>query len=62
MVSSLVANAAGLLDAIERRGCDVFTRPPALSAGQKIRRLPVAWSLSRRRAGERMPDVFRAAR
>ena len=23
---------------------------------------PVAWSLSRRRPGERLPDVFRAAR
>jgi len=61
-VSALAANAAGLLDAIERQGCDVFTRPPSLSAGQKLRRLPVAWSLSRRRPGERMPDVFRATR
>ena len=61
-VSALVATSAAMLDAIERQGCDVFTRPPALSAGQKLRRLPVAWSLSRRRPGERLPDLFRASR
>jgi phytoene synthase len=61
-VSVLTATAAALLDAIERRGCDVFTRTPVLSAGQKLRRLPVAWSLSRRRPGERLPNVFRAPR
>jgi phytoene synthase len=61
-VSALAATSAGLLDAIERQGCDVFTRRPALSAGQKLRRLPLAWSLSRRRPGERLPDVFRAPR
>jgi phytoene synthase len=61
-VSAMAATSAGLLDSIERQGCDVFARRPALSAGQKLRRLPVAWSLSRRRPGERLPDVFRAPR
>jgi phytoene/squalene synthetase len=60
--STLAATAAAYLDAIGRRGFDVLSRAPALTTGQKLRRLPVAWSLSRRRPGERLPDVFRAAR
>jgi phytoene synthase len=61
-VSALAAASAGTLDAIERHGCDVFARRPELTAAQKLRRLPVAWTLSRRRPGERLPDVFRAGR
>jgi phytoene synthase len=58
-VSALVAGSMGALDAIERQGYDVFTRRPQLTAGQKLRRLPMAWTLSRRRAGERLPHAFR---
>jgi phytoene synthase len=60
-VSTLAATSAALLDAIGRQGFDVLARPPVLSTGQKLRRLPLAWSLSRRRPGERLPNVFHAA-
>ena len=61
-VSALAAASSGILDAIERQGCDVFTRRPAMTPGQKLRRLPLAWALSRRGPGERMPDLFRRPR
>ena len=61
-VSTLVATSAGVLDAIERNGYDVYNRRPVLTAGQKFRRLPLAWRLSRRGPGERLPDLFRTAR
>jgi phytoene synthase len=49
--SAFVALSAGVLDAIERQGCDVFTRRAALTTGQKLRRLPLAWRLARRPGG-----------
>ena len=49
--AALLAWQSGLLDAIERRGYDVFSQRPALTAGQKLRRLPHAWRLARRRPG-----------
>jgi phytoene synthase len=54
----LVWNAA-LLDAIERQGYDVFSRPPAVGRGDKLRRLPLAWRLARRRPGGRRPELGR---
>jgi phytoene synthase len=47
--ATVVALSCGVLDAIERQGYDVFTRPPRLAAAQKFRRLPLAWRLARRR-------------
>ena len=61
-VSMLAAMSTGVLDAIERQGYDVFRRRPALTAAQNLRRLPLAWTLSRRRPGERLPNVFRSPR
>ena len=58
--SRLAASAAAvhhinLLDAIQRQGYDVFTRPPTVSAAQKFRRLSAAWRLARRRHDEPLP-------
>jgi phytoene synthase len=47
--ATVVALSTGVLDAIERQGYDVFTRPPRLAAAQKFRRLALAWRLARRR-------------
>jgi phytoene synthase len=49
---------AGILNAIERQGCDVFSRRARLTSSQKFRRLPAAWRLARRRAETPVPDVF----
>lgn len=57
----LVWNAA-TLDAIERRGYDVLTRPPAPAAGDRIRRLPLAWRLARRRPGMPQPSFIAGRR
>ena len=46
--STLLAWESGVLDVIERHGYDVFRSPPALRQGQKLRRLALAWRLSRR--------------
>lgn len=48
----------GRLDVIERRGYDVFSRPPTLSRGQKVRALPLAWRLARREPDIEERDVF----
>ena len=61
-VSALAAISSGVLGAIERQGLDVFSRRPNLTTGQKLRRLPLAWSLSRRGPGERLHDLFRRGR
>jgi phytoene synthase len=60
--SALAATYSGILDAIERQGYDVFARRPELTTAHKLRRLPLAWGLSRRGPGHRLPDLFRAAR
>ena len=57
-VAVVAATASGTLDQIERRGFDVFSRRPVLTTGQKLRRMSLAWRLSRRRAGQPMPHVF----
>jgi phytoene synthase len=56
--SAIAVAYAGILDAIERRGYDVFSRRARLTTGQYLRRLPLAWRLSRRREGEALPPVF----
>lgn len=38
----------GLLDVIERRGFDVFSRSPTLTKAERLRLLPAAWRLARR--------------
>jgi len=60
-VSALATGSAGVLDAIERQGYNVFARRPALTTAQKLRRLPMAWTLARRRPGERLRNLFRPA-
>lgn len=49
----------GLLDVIERRGYDVFSRRPVLTKGERLRLLPAAWRLARRKLGAAMPAPFR---
>ncbi|HEX8911159.1 MAG TPA: phytoene/squalene synthase family protein [Humisphaera sp.] len=56
--SAMAVIYAGILGAIERRGYDVYTGRAHLTAGEKVRRLPAAWRLSKREAGEPVPDVF----
>jgi phytoene synthase len=56
-VSAIVANYIGLLSEIERQGYDVFARRPSLSAGQKLRRMPTAWRLARRKPDQPLPRV-----
>jgi phytoene synthase len=56
--SALAVIYCGILDAIERRHYDVFTKRAHLTMPQKFRRLPVAWRLARREANDPLPDVF----
>jgi 15-cis-phytoene synthase len=56
--ATMVVWQSGILDAIERRGYDVFSRRAGLTTGQKARRLPLAWRLARRRPDARLPAVF----
>lgn len=56
--ATCLALAAGVLDGIERQGYDVFSQRPALSRGQKLRRLPLAWRLARRRLGSQAPAAL----
>jgi phytoene synthase len=51
MVATIIATQLRLLDAIERRGYDVFTRQPTLSMAQKLRCLPTAVRMVRRVKG-----------
>ena len=56
MVSTLALIQSGVLDAIERRGYDVFSGPPIdLTTSQKLRRLPLAWRLARCRHDQPLP-------
>lgn len=57
-VSALIAASSGVLNAIERERFDVLTHPPRLTAGQALRRLPLAWRLSRRRPEQPLPAAF----
>ena len=57
--ATVIALRSGVLDAIERHGYDVFSRRAALGRGQKLRRLPLAWRLARRRPGSRLPAGLR---
>jgi phytoene synthase len=59
--ATLAAWSAGVLDAIERGGYDVLTRRVLLTRGQKLRRLPLAWRLARRRADAGLPAAFPVA-
>ncbi len=49
---------SGILDAIERQGYDVYSHRASLDFGQKVRRLPLAWRLARRRPDMPMPHIF----
>lgn len=51
---------AGILDAIERQGYNVFARRARLGPLGKLRRVPPALKLSRRERGQPLPDVFRS--
>lgn len=57
-VSLIVVGSSGLLKAIERKHYNVFAGTPKLSTGETVRRLPAAWRLARRQAGEPMDRVF----
>jgi phytoene synthase len=56
--SMLAVLHSGLLAAIERRGYDVFSRRPRLSAAARLRRMPQAWRLAWRAADRPVPEVF----
>ncbi len=56
--SAMAVIYGGILDAIERQDCDVFASRAHLTTWQKLRRLPRAWRLCRREAGEPLPEVF----
>lgn len=53
--SSMAAIYSGILDAIERRGYDVFSGRAHLTFGQKLRRIPRAWSLAKRQHDQPLP-------
>lgn len=56
--SAMAVIYAGILQAIERQRYDVFSSRAHLTTGQKLARVPRAWQLARRRAGEPLPGVF----
>lgn len=55
--ATMIALSSAHLDAIERRGYGVFSHGIELSPGQKLRILPMAFRLSRRRAGAAFVDA-----
>ncbi len=57
-VSLLAVASSGLLKPIERQHYNVFAGTPKRSTGDTVRRLPAAWRLARRQAGEQMDRVF----
>jgi phytoene/squalene synthetase len=59
--ATLLTWQAALLDRIAGDCDGVFSRRPALTKGDKLRRLPLAWRLARRRSGRRLPDLFPAS-
>ena len=60
--ATVTVHWSGVLDAIERQGYDVFTRAARLTAGQRFRRLPLAWRLARRRSDTMLPAGVLASR
>ena len=56
--SAMAVIYGGILDAIERLNCDVFSSRAHLKTWQKILRLPRALKLCRRESGEPLPRVF----
>jgi phytoene synthase len=56
--AAVAALSSGVLDSIERHGYDIYSRHAELTPGQKLRRLPLAWRLARRRPGARVPGAF----
>lgn len=59
MAASLVVVAqAGVLDAIERQPCDVFTRRADVTIVGQLPLIPRAWRLARRQHDQPMPDAF----
>ncbi|MGA2498012.1 MAG: phytoene/squalene synthase family protein [Tepidisphaeraceae bacterium] len=56
--SAMAVIYSGILDAIERLHCDVFSARAHLKTWQKILRLPRAMRLCRRENGEPLPRVF----
>lgn len=56
--SAMAVIYSGILDAIERLDYDVYSSRAHLSFVQKLARLPQAWKLARREAGDAMPRAF----
>ncbi|QOV90086.1 phytoene/squalene synthase family protein [Humisphaera borealis] len=56
--SAMAVIYSGILGAIERAGYDVYASRAHLTTAQKLARLPSAWRLSRRDAGDVVPAVF----
>jgi phytoene synthase len=54
--SAMAVIYGGILGAIERQGYDVYRGRAHLTTGDKLARLPVAWRLARRDAGEPLPE------
>lgn len=59
--ATVTAQWSGILDVIERQGYDVFSSPARLTAGQRFRRLPLAWRLARRRSDTMLPGGLLAS-
>jgi phytoene/squalene synthetase len=58
MAALVTVSHASLLDAIERRRYDVFSRPPRASLARQSTRLGRAWKLARRRHDQALPRVL----
>ncbi len=56
--SAMAVIYGGILDAIERLNCDVFSSRAHLKTWQKLLRLPLALRLCRREMGDPLPRVF----
>jgi len=57
-VAAIVTSHTGLLRAIERQNYDVFAGRAALQPSEQFRRLPAAWQLARRQAGDPLPRII----
>lgn len=57
-VSLIAVATSGVLKAIERQHYNAFASDPKLSTADTMRRLPAAWRLARRQAGEPIDRVF----
>jgi phytoene synthase len=59
MAGATVAVLGGaVLHKVERNRYDVFSRRAELTTAQRLRRLPAAWRLARRDAGQLLPNTF----